>query len=473
MSSARLLILTSALLASLVGCKHDGNKGEDDSVDPGPMPLAITGWGTDVQIAPDASDSQAEPTVKVLDDGTLLASWMDLNGYNLYVKWSRSTDGGRTWSEIKSFDKSAYPYQNDPVFGAGGGYVYFTYLLVENASASKSAVICLDSTDGGATWSDPVRITKSGDFVDRQWMDVDDSGRAIMSWDRFQGNLMYQDYSESTGGCAGFTDITTVTSGSFLNGVPVIDANGDPWVSRDDYDYRNNQMVVTLSHLVGGDWQDVKVTSQLVGAEAASAIAEDPQEEAEARQMGMHAYDKDKVRMPEWARHRPGERNPIEAGASGFDGFYSPDTELLADGSIGIVTAMYESGSTTTGDTVFYTVKDGVTTSGQILNQDDEGAQQMEPWMAVDGSGGIHTTWFDDREGDWRLYGATSIDGGATWNEYPVADATFKKGFNDYDTYKWVGHFQGLSANDTDLYAVWCDTRNSDDSFCYVDHGVE
>ena len=122
-------------------------------------------------------------------------------------------------------------------------------------------------------------------------------------------------------------------------------------------------------------------------------------------------------------------------------------------------------------DTVFYTFKDGETLSGLVLNQDDDGAQQMEPWMAVDGAGGIHTTWFDDREGDWRLYGSSSIDGGATWTEYTVSDDTFKKGFDDYDTYRWVGHFQGLSANDTDLYALWCDSSQTSHAFCYVDHG--
>ena len=178
--------------------------------------------------------------------------------------------------------------------------------------------------------------------------------------------------------------------------------------------------------------------------------------------------------MPDWDLQAMAERrNPERAAGAQFDGFYSPVTGLLPDGSFAIVTDLLEDGSNNVGDTVFYTWKGGVTTSGQRLNLDDSGAQQMEPWMAIDGSGGIHATWFDDREGDFRLYGSSSVDGGATWNEYVVSDDGFKKGFDDYDTYKWVGHFQGLSANDTDLYAVWCDSRSGDYSSCFVDHGVE
>ncbi len=468
------LLLALSLVGSLVGCRHKDAE-EDDSGGPAPItPLDISGYGEDGAVAPDASDSQAEPSLIVLDDGTLLASWMDLSGYDLLVKWSRSTDGGATWSEIESFDGDAYPYQNDPVFIAGGDYVYFTYLLVENYSASKSAVVCLDSTDSGASWSDPVKLTENGDFVDRQWMDADDSGRAIMSWDRFDGNWMYQDYSETTGGCAGFTDIDTITQGSFLNGVPVIDANGQGWASRANYNLHNGNLEVTLSTKEDGEWVDYVVDSALVDAEqAATAMAEDPAEEGEAHQewverqeAGITAWP-----LPAWAFHRKDVPMPLRAGSAGFDGFYSPVTELLPDGSFAVLTALSESGNSDVADTVFYTFKDGETLSGLVLNQDDDGAQQMEPWMAVDGAGGIHTTWFDDREGDWRLYGSSSIDGGATWTEYTVSDDTFKKGFDDYDTYRWVGHFQGLSANDTDLYALWCDSSQTSHAFCYVDHG--
>lgn len=467
--------LTLLLAATWGGCKQ---KEDDAEV---PMPLDITGMGTDVAIAPGASDSQAEPSTVILDDGTILAAWMDLKRYDIYVKWSRSTDGGATWSDIEKIDPDSYPYQNDPVLLDAGDYVYLTWLDVDNANATSSGVLCADSTDGGATWSEPIRLTEQGDFVDRQWMATDASGRAVLSWDRFQGNLMYQDVAETTGGCANFGDTDTIASGSFLNGVPVITASGDVYYSRTAYS-RQGQAEVTLTHAEGGDWVDTVVQTELVEAEAAEeAMAERPGAEgAEGEDEQDDIYTEEELwelLQPAFTRrHRfDGEvHQPRRAGGSGgFDGFYSPVTGALADGSIVITTALFESGSYSKADTVFYRydpVAD-TTTSGLILNRDAAGAEQMEPWMALDNQGGIHVSWFDRREGDWRLYGSSSVDDGATWTEYTIGDETFNKGFDDYDTYAWVGHFQGLSANGDTVAAVWCDGRDSNTAFCFFDKG--
>src|SRR4051812_2587114 len=86
---------------------------EDDVKTPEPSgPLAVTGFGADTLIDEDAGDSEAEPTVVALADGTAVAAWMNLDSsYRLHIKYSRSTDSGLTWTGAEYIDEDRWGYQ--------------------------------------------------------------------------------------------------------------------------------------------------------------------------------------------------------------------------------------------------------------------------------------------------------------------------------------------------------------------------
>lgn len=475
------------MLLLLAACTPSDSKNGHDSEEVEELgPIDVTGFGEDAYIDERAGDSEAEPSVVALPDNkTIIASWMNLDGYSLYIKYSRSEDGGKTWSEAEMIDEDRWGYQNDPVLVQGGGYVYFTWLAVEGSRYDTANVYCVDSTDGGKTWSDKVQLTESGAFNDRQWMAVDDTGRAVVTWDYFPNNsYTEQAYSESDGGCAGFSEPEIIATGSFLNGGPAIDTDGQVWTSRTEYDYRSGETrTIVATQDEDGDWQDDTILATESAYAAATAVAEDPEEEHEEtieaiERAAEGEYTRTPVHVPissgmEYALSMAGgtgDRHVLLASGN-FDGFYSPVLQPLPDGRLAIVQAGFEDGSNDTPDVYFFLYDHG-DVQQDILNQDAAGIEQMEPWMVVDPQGGIHVSWFDAREGAWRLYGASSIDAGETFTEYTIGDATFRHGFDDKDGYRWVGHFQGLTANEEKVIAVWGDSSEDDVSLLRVDTSV-
>jgi hypothetical protein len=390
--------------------------------------------------------------VTTAPDGSLVAAWMQDEGYDIYIRYARSTDGGQTWSTPEYIDQDAWGYQNDPVVITGGGYVYFTWLAIEGRNYDVGNIYCMDSTDGGVTWSDKVKLTADGDN-DREWLATDPSGRAVITWDTFTGRSETQQYTETAGGCAGFATPVDVAEGSFLNGVPAIGADGTVWLSRNDLESRGK---ITVTHLVDDAWTDVTLfTYPYPGF--APRMARKPISAGKRYALARAGV----LPLPEH-----------DSANGTYDGETSPVVYVRDDGSLAVTALVTESGSADA-DVYFFTY-DGTNTTDTIVNQDGGGAAQFEPWMVQDDGGGLHLVWFDGREDAWRLYGASSLDGGASFTEYTVGDSTFQNGFDETDRYynAWVGHYQGMTTMADSVVTVFGDSRTSDTSWIYADVSV-
>ena len=463
------------VLPALIGCHRDkssdGSSNLDDTGEvidtapPEPQPINITGWQDDVGVALSSGVTQGEPSAIALPDGTIFASWMEtLESNKLYVTMTHSSDGGATWSEPYYVDEDRIGWQNDPAFAYADGRLLYTWLAVEDYSASKSTIYCIESTDDGATWSEKVAISPSGEFVDRQWMASRDD-KVVITWDSFPSDYSdEQIYAESTTGCAGLAETTTITSGVFLNGVPTIDANGDVWVARNEFGRAKVSYVV--SKLVDGAWQDFTIQSYEYPDGAYYAMYAEHEEEEERpgetdedATAGLFADGQLALARYGALPHRL-EQAPKARARGTFNGEYSPVLVALPEGGVGVVTLATDATDTSYADVYYMTINsDGTTTDPVVVHQDEAaGNPQMEPWLVVDAAGGLHVTWYDGREEEWRLYNANSLDGGATWTEMQVGDHTFERGFdeNSYaDLNAWVGHFQGLVATDDAVTAIF------------------
>jgi hypothetical protein len=118
---------------------------------------------------------------------------------------------------------------------------------------------------------------------------------------------------------------------------------------------------------------------------------------------------------------------------------------------------------------IYFIRTDGETSELTKLNQDKAGSAQLLPWLDVDQGGGLHVTWYDAREEQWRVYQGNSMDNGDTWDEMPLSTDTFSAGFDDVnDPNAWVGHFMGLSHTDDRVVSIFGDSRTNGTSRIYA-----
>jgi hypothetical protein len=429
----------------LAACAHTGSDIDTEPEDTGPWAFAVDGDADDVQISTHGA-GQAEPSAAVLDDGTLIAAWMQTNNdQTLYIDWSRSDDGGTTWTDPEEADHDRYAYQNDPVVVQGGGYVYMTWLAVEySRSAQWSNIYCKDSVDGGKTWSEPVPLTTGKSFHDREWLAVDPaSGRVAMTWDAFIND--YEDEQrviESDGGCDGFGDAAVIGSGQIMNGTPTWDGNGDLWAVRNEVS--GGVAKVVLAHRVDDRWTDHDVLEYNAGAMAIDPAAREWAEGLERRE---------EVDGAPQLFHAP-NADGNESAQGDFEGINCEIAAALPSGDIAVTALGYEDGSRTVAD-VWYVRWD--THEGAAypeLLTPDSGVRQTEPWMNVDPWGDVHVIWYEQSENRWLLTGADAF-GDEGFTDRTVGDRGFGDGFEDADGAAWVGHFQGLTSNQTGLWSVF------------------
>jgi len=478
-----LLLLAAC---SLLGGKDKGgqNGGDDTASEtpPPPEPIEVADWSSNVAIAGDEGVSQGEPSAIALPDGTIWAAWMETqDDYGLYVTLSSSADSGKTWTTPFQADPDdRWAWQNDPAFAYADGRLLFTWLAVESSNGSKSAVYCVESDDGGETWGDKVKLSTESNSVDRQWM-ASSGDRVVITWDSFgSGYSESQVYAESTSGCSGFSEPSTIVDGIFLNGNPVIDTDGNVWASRNEFGRRSITHIV--SELTDSGWVDTLVQEYEYPNGSAYAMFADREEDADAGRF--HGFEEEDFkdilgdlnlsRVHYELANGLVDPEEIRATAKGtYDGEYSPVLAALPTGGIGIATLATEESDADYADVSYFTLVDGVLTDKGVVNGDDGSISQMEPWLAVDVAGGVHVTWYDAREDDWRLYSATSTNGGDDWTETPVGDELFSKGFaeNTYaDTIAWVGHFQGLVTTEDEVIAIFGDSHTSNVSRIYAAH---
>ena len=182
-------------------------------------------------------------------DGTVYITWMRCPGtgpdkscsdYTGHMMFSKSTDGGNTWSPPRLMTKATFP-PNDmlpntgqrvyiyPAIGvdnSNGAHTGNLYVVLNTWTGTYLRVQVIRSTDGGNTWSKPVPVAPASDTHDQFFpsLSVSPGGRVGVSWlDRRNdpANIDYQAFAAiSTDGGRSFpnTQLTTAFSNPDTNG---------------------------------------------------------------------------------------------------------------------------------------------------------------------------------------------------------------------------------------------------------------
>ena len=161
------------------------------------------------------------------------------NGGASNVGWSRSADGGSTWSHgnlpgTTTFAGGTYARVSDPSVAYDARHnVWMVSSLGINSSAVGVAVLVSRSTNGGATWSAPVvAASKPSGFLDKNWTVCDNTatspyyGRCYTEWDdNADGNRIKMSTS-ADGGLTWGPARNTANNATGLGGQPVVRPNG-------------------------------------------------------------------------------------------------------------------------------------------------------------------------------------------------------------------------------------------------------
>jgi len=109
------------------------------------------------------------------------------------------------------------------------------------------------------------------------------------------------------------------------------------------------------------------------------------------------------------------------------------------------------------GNVCFVRSDDGGETFGNVTFANDHSGSALQPSVVVDASGTIHVSWYDTRDGLWDVYFAKSTDGGWTFSQ----DVKVNDDSRDYPQV-YPPHTTMSIDDSGNIYVAWNDNRNGD-----------
>jgi uncharacterized repeat protein (TIGR01451 family) len=377
-----------------------------------------------------------------------------------------SSDGGQTWAyncapwhtSVTGGVTSANAwFGSDPALAWDAqGRAYACYMLISQNSAGSAgaAIVVARSTDNGATWQQfgsPVvnRISVTTSLDDKEMFAIDNTsgqahsfpGRMYVIWD--EGNV--ERIAHSDDGVT-WTTVQPASNTGAIGGNLVIGADGTVYSIWTRY---NVETIVFSKSTDGGTtWTAPAVIATLALQSFGSNNLPPAQDKRGIN--GFGAIDVD--------------RNPNSA-------FF---------GNLYVSFPDFPSGTTSGADINTYIVRStngGTSWSSRVkVNDDNFGATQFFPWLAVDQSDGtVNVSWIDSRidplNRKTQAAYARSSDGGVSFEpNIPVTDngASWQNNVNyadenstDNATFNGnqYGDYTGIAAFNRQVHPLWTDSR--------------
>jgi hypothetical protein len=359
----------------------------------------------------------------------LVGGWNDYfnvnPGQNTVIGYGWSSDGGQTWQSSR-VDFSTLPSSQstgDPALTADSqGNIYLGILAY---SGTASGILVAKSTDGGATFAEPVRLDNGGD---KEFLTVDlANDNVYVVWENgsMTGQTIF--FSKSTDLGESYTPRQAISnSASGGNGAyPAVGPDGEIYVVWSNF---STTLWFDRSLDQGNTWLPTDIA-------AVTGI--------------------DKPRDP----LQGGFRNPM-IPAIAVDRTTGPNR-----GRIYIVWPDERFGDPDT--LISWSDDKGDTWSAPLRVNDDavgNDADQFFPWVATDDNGHVHVTFLDRREDPdgllLAMYLATSTDGGVSFGP----NIRISDGIYGPSNFGFLGDYTGAAVSGANkIHPLWPDGRFGDE----------
>ncbi|MFW9853550.1 MAG: sialidase family protein [Candidatus Thorarchaeota archaeon] len=385
--------------------------------------------------------AHVEPTLAISTNGTLFAGWKQAyshNGEGVRVSFSKSIDGGITWSS--PFDMPKFMgmntgqsdpwlvWHNESLF-----YAYLEYELNRPPATAWSQITMARSQDYGKSWN-PVTATYGEGFADKETIAISSSGVIYVAYDDIVGEKVAIRVSRSEDAGMTFSEVKVITD-SVTNPVDHL----SPYITTDSQE----NVYVAWIWYTEANWGDIyMVKSQDQGQtfSAASDINLNDQNASITITDGRVS----RASLPVLRFH---------------------DERLF----VSWCARLEEAG----GWDVYLRYSDdyGATWSDRIrVNPDTEG-DQWQPDFDIDNMGRVHYVWLDEQGNSFRPYyrmiSISDLDSTPTLGPVvPIASVRTSNAFTR------PGDYFTVRVDGADIpHVVWTDGRN-DGMDIYYSHGI-
>jgi hypothetical protein len=167
------------------------------------------------------------PVVGVDDAGNLNAAWWDTSHTNREIFFSRSTDEGVTWSQPEDLTHNS-GRSDEPAMAVGGSGTI--YLVWEDKTPGNWDILFTRSRNGGASWSPLKNISKNPAHSSWPAIAVDGSGHINVAWNDYTTGSRRVFFSRSSDGGTTWSSAVNVYNQTGLSGYPAIAVDGDGYI---------------------------------------------------------------------------------------------------------------------------------------------------------------------------------------------------------------------------------------------------
>lgn len=197
-------IIFCLLFANLVSVNADSELGED--------PL-VQGWSKDIRIT-NASGDSLHPSIAVDSKGWIHIVWQDARTGDWKIYYARSMDSGETWEEKVIADQpgsdntpSIIVDENDVLHVVWSAFV----------SGEGTEIYYKNSTDGGNTWGNDIRLTYAYDDSFTPKIVAYENTLHVVWSDKRDGNFEIYYKGSDDGGKSWNDDVRLTNDGGILD----------------------------------------------------------------------------------------------------------------------------------------------------------------------------------------------------------------------------------------------------------------